>query len=114
MADVLINGNSMQDIGDAIREKLRVSDTYTPAEMPAAIRAISGTLPGIGYTGSDLILRDANGDISGVWYVDGEGNWVEYTTGGGGGDSGHSFGPTVINATSVIFNTTSYEEVPVE
>lgn len=85
MADVLINGNSMQDIGDAIREKLRVSDTYTPAEMPAAIRAISGTLPGIGYTGSDLILRDANGDISGVWYVDGEGNWVEYTTGGGGG-----------------------------
>lgn len=40
MSDVLINDNSMYDIGDAIREKLGVSDTYTPAEMPAAIRAI--------------------------------------------------------------------------
>lgn len=73
-----------------------------------------GGLPGIGYSGSDLILRDANGDISGLWYVDGDGNWVEYTTGGGGSDSGHTFGPMVFNAASIIFNTTSYEEVPIE
>lgn len=40
-----------------------------------------GGLPGVGYTGSDLILRDANGDISSVWYIDSNGDWVEYTKG---------------------------------
>lgn len=50
-----------------------------------------GGLPGQGYTGSDLILRDVNGNISSVWYIDGQGNWVEYTKETGGG-SGHVFG----------------------
>lgn len=48
-----------------------------------------GALPGTGYTGSDLILRDENGNISGVYYVDENGNWVEYKT--AGGTSGHTF-----------------------
>jgi hypothetical protein len=42
MSDVLIDQDTMEDIGDAIREKLGVSDTYLPASMPAAIRSISG------------------------------------------------------------------------
>ena len=42
MSDVLIEQGTMEDIGDAIREKLGVSDTYLPASMPAAIRSISG------------------------------------------------------------------------
>ena len=49
-----------------------------------------GGLPGQGYTGSDLILRDENGNISGVYYVDTNGNWVEYKTHDSG--SGHIFG----------------------
>lgn len=50
-----------------------------------SINYSGGGMPGQGYTGSDLILRDANGNISGVWYIDGQGNWTEYTTGGGSG-----------------------------
>lgn len=42
MSDVLIDQDTMEDIGDAIREKLGASDTYLPASMPAAIRSISG------------------------------------------------------------------------
>ena len=52
MSDVILNEQSLYDIGDAIREKLEVSTEYKPSEMPAAIRSISGggTLPY--YTGS--------------------------------------------------------------
>lgn len=64
-----------------------------------------GGLPGQGYTGSDLILRDAEGNISGVWYMDGQGNWVEYTKGAGG--SGHSFGWLIPTAKSIINNSFS-------
>ena len=53
--------------------------------MKNGINYSGGGMPGAGYTGSDLILRDANGDISGVWYIDSQGNWTEYTTGGGSG-----------------------------
>lgn len=55
------------------------------------------TLPGQGYTGSDLILRDAQGNISGVWYIDSQGNWTEYTTGGGYGFYQISNGQSYIN-----------------
>lgn len=42
MSDVILNEQSLYDIGDAIREKLEVSTEYKPSEMPAAIRSISG------------------------------------------------------------------------
>lgn len=41
MANVLINENSLRDIGDAIRAKRQTADTYYPSEMGEAIRAIS-------------------------------------------------------------------------
>lgn len=68
-----------------------------------------GGLPGQGYTGSDLILRDAEGNISGVWYMDGQGNWVEYTKGAGG--SGHSFGWLIPTAADTIRHSISISEV---
>lgn len=76
--------------------------------MKNGINYSGGGMSGQGYTGSDLILRDAQGNISGVWYIDGEGHWVEYTKGGG---SGHSFGFLVPNAASTITNSFSFEEV---
>ena len=48
MANVLIEEISMQDIGNAIREKNGTTDTYTPSEMGDAIRAIES-----GGSGSD-------------------------------------------------------------
>lgn len=68
-----------------------------------------GGLPGVGYTGSDLILRDANGDILSVWYIDSNGNWVEYTKGAGG--SGHSFGWLVPTVADTIRHSISISEV---
>lgn len=81
--------------------------TYRIGQTSGSLFA-PNTLPGQGYTGSDLILRDAQGSISGVYYIDGEGNWVEYTKGGG---SGHSFGFLAPNAASTITNSFSFEEV---
>lgn len=58
-----------EDIADAIREKSGSSDTYTPAEMPEAIRNISGkptinnfqlTVIG-GYNGNAPIILNING-----------------------------------------------------
>lgn len=40
MANVLVNDASLQDIADAIREKNGTEETYKPAEMGAAVRAI--------------------------------------------------------------------------
>lgn len=42
MTKVLVTESHLIDIADAIREKLGVSDTYTPAEMGPAIETISG------------------------------------------------------------------------
>lgn len=42
MAKVIITEQYLSDIADAIREKLGVSDTYTPAQMAGAIEGISG------------------------------------------------------------------------
>lgn len=39
---VLVTEQYLQDIADAIREKLKGSDTYTPGEMAAAILSIRG------------------------------------------------------------------------
>ena len=79
--------------------------------MKNGINYSGGGMPGQGYTGSDLILRDPWGNINGVWYVDSHGTWTEYTTGGGGGEGGHSFGLLVPNAMATITNSFSFEEV---
>ena len=42
MAKVLVNESSLSSIADAIREKLGVSTTYTPAQMGPAIETITG------------------------------------------------------------------------
>ena len=42
MAKVIVTEQYLTDIADAIREKLGVSDTYTPAEMGPAIETITG------------------------------------------------------------------------
>lgn len=42
MANVLVQESSLQDIADAIRAKNGSQNTYTPAQMAAAILAISG------------------------------------------------------------------------
>lgn len=42
MAKVIVTEQYLSDIADAIRAKLGVSDTYTPAQMAGAIEGISG------------------------------------------------------------------------
>ena len=44
MGKAVITESLLTDIADAIRSKLGGSDTYTPAEMAAAIRQIASTL----------------------------------------------------------------------
>ena len=44
MSKAIITESLLTDIADAIRSKLGGSDTYTPAEMAAAIRQIVSTL----------------------------------------------------------------------
>lgn len=43
MAKVIITEQYLSDIADAIREKLGVSDTYTPAQMAGARKSSSMT-----------------------------------------------------------------------
>lgn len=49
MANVLVNDASLQDIADAIREKNGTEETYKPAEMGDAVRAIESGGNGIIY-----------------------------------------------------------------
>ena len=51
MPNVLVNDDSLKAIGNAIRGKNGETTTYKPAEMAAAITAISG---GDGLTQEDL------------------------------------------------------------
>ena len=57
MANVLVNDASLADIADAIREKNRTEETYKPAEMGDAVRAIqsggNGDFVGIKYSDFD-------------------------------------------------------------
>ena len=58
MSEVLVRDSSLQSIADAIRSKNGQTDTYKPAEMAAAIRAIqTGTGGG---TTSSVDLKDVN------------------------------------------------------
>lgn len=58
MAKVIITEQYLTDIADAIREKLGVSDTYTPAQMAVAIATISGG-------GEEVIFDDRNQYVKG-------------------------------------------------
>lgn len=81
MPNVLVNDDSLKAIGDAIREKNGETTTYKPAEMAAAITAISGG-GSSGYvpTDDDLKLTGncANLFASGKfkWIIDNYGNRI--------------------------------------
>ena len=81
MPNVLVNDDSLKAIGNAIREKNGETTTYKPAEMAAAITAISGG-GSSGYvpTDADLKLTGNCGDLfnSGKlkWIIDNYGNRI--------------------------------------
>ena len=81
MPNVLVNDDSLKAIGNAIREKNGETTTYKPAEMAAAITAISGG-GSRGYvpTDADLKLTGNCGDLfnSGKlkWIIDNYGNRI--------------------------------------
>lgn len=58
----IINQQLLTDIADAIRAKLGVSTTYTPAQMPDAIASISGG--GITPTGTKNITANGTYDVT--------------------------------------------------
>ena len=58
MARGIITTQYLSDIADAIRAKLGVSDTYTPAQMAGAISSISGE-------GEEVIYDDRNQYVTG-------------------------------------------------
>lgn len=58
MPNVLVNDDSLKAIGNAIREKNGETTTYKPAEMAAAITAISGGSSGYVPTDEDLTIQD--------------------------------------------------------
>lgn len=58
MAKVIITEQYLSDIADAIRAKLGVSDTYTPAQMAGAIGNIGGE-------GEEVIFDDRNQYVTG-------------------------------------------------
>ena len=58
MPNVLVNDDSLKAIGNAIREKNGETTTYKPAEMAAAITAISGGSSGYIPTDEDLTIQD--------------------------------------------------------
>ena len=62
MSKVLVTETYLEDIADAIRNKLSNSNTYTPAQMAAAIDSISS---GIGpLTPSSLVITNAPTKVS--------------------------------------------------
>lgn len=61
MSKVLVEESSLIGIGGAIREKLNVSTTYKPSQMPAAIRSIQS---GITPTGTKSITENGTYDVT--------------------------------------------------
>ena len=61
MSKVLVEESSLTGIGGAIREKLNVSTTYKPSQMPAAIRSIQS---GITPTGTKAITENGTYDVT--------------------------------------------------
>lgn len=62
MANVFVDETSLQDIADAIRDKLETEDTYKPGEMAAAIESISSG--GITPTGEIEITANGTYDVT--------------------------------------------------
>lgn len=58
-----INGSSLTDIADAIREKIGSSDTYTPAEMAEAIAAIPSGSSVPEPPLNDVVFYDYDGTV---------------------------------------------------
>lgn len=54
MAEYLIQDTTLTDIADAIREKLEITDTMTPEQMPAKIRLIKTETVTSGHVTYDL------------------------------------------------------------
>lgn len=77
MSKVLVTESNLQDIADAIREKLEVQTTYRPGDMAAAIESISGGYPE--PTGTINITQ--NGTVNVKDYASADVN----VSGGGGG-----------------------------
>lgn len=80
MPNVLVNDSSLTAIGNAIRAKNGETTTYKPAEMAAAITAISGGSSGYVPTDADLKLT---GDCSNLfasskfkWIINNYGNRI--------------------------------------
>lgn len=57
MPKYVVSQSSIQDIADSIREQNGSSDTYTPRQMGAAIRALT-SLPGGGEIGEILMMTE--------------------------------------------------------
>ena len=80
MPNVLVNDSSLTAIGNAIRAKNGETTTYKPAEMAAAITAISGG-GSSGYVPTDADLK-LTGDCSNLfngklkWIIDNYGNRI--------------------------------------
>ena len=80
MPNVLVNDDSLKAIGNAIREKNGETTTYKPAEMAAAITAISGGSSGYIPTDEDLKLTGNCADLFAYgklkWIIDNYGNRI--------------------------------------
>lgn len=72
MPNVLVNDDSLKAIGNAIREKNGETTKYKPAEMAAAITAISGGSSGYIPTDADLTFY---GNINNL-FVNNRWNWL--------------------------------------
>lgn len=61
----LINDETLRDIADAIREKVRIPERISPSEMPELIKGIKSS-DGIGYKvipSEDLFFVFATGEL---------------------------------------------------
>lgn len=72
MPNVLVNDDSLKAIGNAIREKNGETTTYKPAEMAAAITAISGGSGGYIPTDDDLTFSENIANL----FVNNRWNWL--------------------------------------
>lgn len=77
MSKVLVEKSSLTGISGVIREKLNVSTTYKPSQMPAAIRSIQS---GITPTGTKSITENGTYDVTNYASV------LINVSGGGGSD----------------------------
>ena len=66
MSDVLIDQDTMEDIGDSIRSNLGVQTTYLPSEMPNAIMSISGGGSGGSAKYSETVLWSGTQSTTGT------------------------------------------------